>query len=398
MCPSKTAGDAVDLRVIESLTSWQSQSLRLRVSSESRKRIEIGRFGGDNEAPIARISLVGACYDLADVAAAFLSQTDVRSGIDFETASVSAYSTGELPSFLERLDGSFAAVLYDESSSQLLMFSDRLGSKPLYWFHHDGVFAWASSLRSLIVIPEVSKELDTEALACFLDLGFLLEDSTWFENVRLLNPASLFSYQCDSSQRRYAKYWDWNKVVPRPVSFEDSVSSLYSVFMDSVEERFDPQYRFGLSLSGGLDSRALLAAVTRLNPSYEGYAFVFGSAGSNDVLLAQQVCQLCNWELEHFPLSSESNWISDRRKLVLFRRNANSTEYADYDRWIIDPSTLLELGKILQRPLDLQKVQDSGDAILRAATAIMFLTEVDRLCDGDTSFVQACLGAIHESV
>lgn len=573
ICSSGSATDSSILRTRETPTLWRSRDSLVSVSCEAWKQLDVtGSREGSGDGSIL-IWVDGECFNLVE-ATGLPSSLDVRGGSDFENAIARAYCNGNLSSLLERLDGSFVAVLYDESKRQLLLCTDRLGSKPLYWFDNNGIFAWSSSLLSLSSISESDDDLDREALSCFLDLGFLLEDKTWFQSMKLLDPASVLTYQCKPVKRRSAKYWDWNKVGTQRLSFDDTVAALYSAFMDSVEERFNPHCRVGLSLSGGLDSRALLAAVTRLDPKYQGYAFVFGLAGSADVQLAQKVCQLCSWELEHFDLSTQSNWVAERRKLVIatdgmldlkhlhvgeflnrvetridvclngflgdviaggswlpivdflglfdqiearahlksrvslrsfskrsehvpplepmllenrgrrftnlgilgneaffgqrlpfvsnrmvewalstprahrrfgraykamllrhfpaffesipwqktmqpispgrgvfgevftvlrrkvhsLGRSAASKEYADYDQWVTDPTAVLELSKILQRPLDADGVASQSDKIVRGATALMFFSEAEQIHHQDVKLLQACLEAIHESL
>lgn len=87
-------------------------------------------------------------------------------------------------------------------------------------------------------------------------------------------------------------------------------------FIQAVSRRFNPKEKVGISLSGGLDSRAIFAAVDYLYPNYSGYAYTFGIPDCDDIKIANQVISLASeWKHQTFYFNNE-NWFTPRIEKV----------------------------------------------------------------------------------
>jgi asparagine synthase (glutamine-hydrolysing) len=85
--------------------------------------------------------------------------------------------------------------------------------------------------------------------------------------------------------------------------------------MESVKRRFNQSEKIGISLSGGLDSRAILAAVDQIAPNYPGVLYTFGSEDCPDIKIAKMVAARSKWQ--HYIFNSDSNhWLTSRYKMV----------------------------------------------------------------------------------
>lgn len=254
--------------------------------------------------------LEGECYNFASVQA----QNGIP-GAGFEDLLLNAYSAGALDSVLKSIDGYFAAVLYDAEAQKILLITDRLGMRLLHYYLKDGSFAWAGEIKQLLALEGVDKAIDPTTASCFMDIGFLLEDHTWFQHIKLTHPASIYEFDIKAKKLVHRRYWRWSDIRQQTVNFEEAVDAVCDLFPHAVARRFNPHENIGIALSGGLDSRALLAAVETLYPDYRGYAYTFGRPESEDVKIARRVTSLTNWRHQIFDLNAR-NWFHPRKEMV----------------------------------------------------------------------------------
>jgi len=173
------------------------------------------------------------------------------------------------------------------------------------------VFAWGSEVKAILAVEGVDIQLDPTSFDCFMDLGYLMGERTWFEHIELIKPATVIEYDIRADETHQYHYWKWSAIKPSSMSFDEAVDELGERFIEAVSRRFDPNERIGISLSGGLDSRAIFAAVDHLYPDYEGYAYTFGIPGCDDITIAEQVIARSAWRHEIFHFRA-NNWFEPR--------------------------------------------------------------------------------------
>jgi asparagine synthase (glutamine-hydrolysing) len=185
----------------------------------------------------------------------------------------------------------------------------------LYWYFRDGIFAWSSEVKGILALDDINKTIDTTSPQCFMDLGYLMGEHTWFEHIKLINPATIIEFDTSSQKVEQYYYWRWSQIVPSDLTFEKAVDELGERFIEAVRKRFDPNEKIGISLSGGLDSRAILAAVNHLYPDYIGFAYTFGKPDCDDITIAKQVISRTNWRHQIFHFNDE-NWFLPRLEKI----------------------------------------------------------------------------------
>lgn len=221
------------------------------------------------------------------------------------------YSEQRLDQELNRLDGYFNAVVYDSEHNKLTLVSDRYGMRMLYYYLNAGRFAWSCEVKGLLALSFVDKTIDQIAFDSFVELGYIISDKTWFEKIKLIDPATIIEFDLNSGKSSQRHYWSWAEIKPQDISFEDSVNALGSLFLQAVEKRFDPDEKVGIALSGGLDSRAIFAAVNHLYPDFKGHAYTFGVEGCDDIEIAKLVANQSEWKHKIYYFS-ENNWFAPR--------------------------------------------------------------------------------------
>lgn len=278
-------------------------------------RVHLGHVG-ENSSPVVEGSLLvwveGEAYNVVEVAATY--------GLHLPDKSLAklllvADAAGRLDDCLNRLDGYFCAAIYDKAKRTVRLVSDRYGMRLLYWYHKGSEFAWSSGVKGVLAINRVDKTIDPGTFDCFMDLGYMLGEHTWFKHIKLLKPASILECSLDTGDVSQRYYWKWSEIQPASYSFDDAVDALGETFIAAVSRRFDPTERIGISLSGGLDSRVILAAVDYLYPDYNGYAYTFGVPECDDITIAREVVARTNWRHDEFHFSAD-NWLAPRWERV----------------------------------------------------------------------------------
>jgi asparagine synthase (glutamine-hydrolyzing) len=165
---------------------------------------------------------------------------------------------------VDQLRGMFTFAIWDERAARLTVARDRLGIKPLYyWPTADGV-AFASELRSLLVLPDFPGEIDPAAVREYLALGYVPDPACIFKGVRKLPPGHVLTWDAQRGVeiRRY-----WTPVRPEtPFGDErEAVEELRRLIADAVESHLESDVPLGAFLSGGIDSSTVVAQMKRLS-------------------------------------------------------------------------------------------------------------------------------------
>ncbi|MBA2074001.1 asparagine synthase-related protein [Aeromonas veronii] len=253
----------------------------------------------------------GCIYNLAETAHHYQQQFH-----DLNHALIWGYQNQVLAEMLASLDGIFCAVLYDRHKKKLVLISDRNGMRGLFFYHKNGYFAWASEIKAFLPMVFFEKKLNTQALSCFMDLGYLVGDISYFEGVSLLPPATLLTYDIDADKLHSYHYWSWADIKQRNLSFDDAVDALGEIVERAVGRRVDLTESLVFPISGGLDSRMLLAATHRAHPDYQGRCYTFGTKACADIVLAQQVTDIVEWPHVIYELTPD-NWFEKRIPTIL---------------------------------------------------------------------------------
>lgn len=236
--------------------------------------------------------------------------------IDFYSLLYESYRKKSLNNVLKNIDGYFNAVIYDSNIKKVLLITDRYGLRLLYYYYKDGKFAWNYSVTKLFQYDFIDYNFDVDQINCFLDLGYLLEDNTYHKDIKLIKPASILEFDIISKNLNQEYYWKWSKIKQQNISFKDSVERLGDIFLQAIDKRFNPNQNIGVSISGGLDSRAILAAINKLYPDFKGYSFTYGIPNCPDIEIAKDVVSKTAWEHEEFHFK-HPEWFSTRVEKIL---------------------------------------------------------------------------------
>ncbi|MDQ6695241.1 MAG: asparagine synthase (glutamine-hydrolyzing) [Chloroflexota bacterium] len=169
---------------------------------------------------------------------------------------------------LEQLNGMFAFALWDSERRRLFIARDRLGVKPLYYTWNGSHFAFASEIKSLLLDPATNRAPHLPSIAQYMNAMYTEGEQTWFKGVRRLLPGHMMLVQPEGMVVR--RWWD----LPAEEDAYGAKSRRYYIgktrelLEDSVKLRMRSDVPLGAHLSGGLDSSAVVALLSRQLASF----------------------------------------------------------------------------------------------------------------------------------
>ena len=199
----------------------------------------------------------------------------------------------EDPSFPAGLNGWFHGLLVDRRRKTATLFNDRYGMHRLYFHQSKDGFYFAAEAKAIFAVRPELRRVDPKALGELVALGCVLENRTLFQGLALLPPASAWSFRNGSIERqaRYFRSQEWEE--QEPLEPETYYRELREVFSRSLPRYFNGSQRIGMSLTGGLDTRAIMAW-HKLSPgSLPSYTFGGTYRECRDVLVAREVARAC---------------------------------------------------------------------------------------------------------
>lgn len=164
---------------------------------------------------------------------------------------------------LYRLRGMFAIALWDIPRERLLLARDRVGIKPLYLWERDGGLAFASELKALEALPGFPRQVNEAALFQYLSFGYVPDPLCIWKGVRKLPPGHALSWTAADGCREWK--W-WSPLVPQLAHIDDqeAVEETRRLLSEAVECHLVADVPLGAFLSGGVDSSAVVAQMSRL--------------------------------------------------------------------------------------------------------------------------------------
>ncbi len=205
-------------------------------------------------------------------------------GIDFQTHCDTEvlpylyYYYGE--SFVTKLDGQFAILLYDSHENKLFAYRDRLGKKPLYYSKRDGNIYFASEMRALRSIHDY--EISSDEMINVV--GLWSYDRSFYADITSVPEGSYLEVDISTLQIKESHYYDLCAfMAPGYIQIRDKEEAKVIVkdsIAKAVKKRLLSDVGYGLYLSGGLDSTILASHLVEENPRIKTYSVAFPESGS----------------------------------------------------------------------------------------------------------------------
>jgi len=196
---------------------------------------------------------------------------------------------------MEQWRGMFAIVLYDENKQELICIRDRAGVKPFHYYLRDGLFIFGSELKAITAHPHFPKELNREAVATFLQYGYISHPYTIYQNTHKLPPGHLMRLSlttCEITQKQYWNVYDYYNKPKLSIGFPEAMTETEKIMQESFRLRMVADVPVGVFLSGGYDSTCVTALLQK-DSTEKIKTFTIGTTDKklNEAPFAKEIAQ-----------------------------------------------------------------------------------------------------------
>ena len=199
----------------------------------------------------------------------------------------------EEPTFPASLNGRFHGISGDRTRGIATLFNDRYGMHRIYYHESKEALYFAAEAKAILAVRPELRTLDPRGFGEFVSCGCVLENRSLFKGIHVLPPASAWVFR-DGSLERKGLYFDpreWEN--QGPLDPESYYQELREVFSRNLPRFFNGRERIGLSLTGGLDSRMIMAWWKVSPGSVPCYTFRGMYDECQDAIIARKVAKLC---------------------------------------------------------------------------------------------------------
>lgn len=167
--------------------------------------------------------------------------------------------------FIHKLNGMFAIALWDERKKLFIAYRDRIGKKPFYYTFKNGKFIFASEIKSILLHPDVSKELNFDSLSHYLTFLIPPSPETMFKDIYKL-PAGHRLTINESGDIKIEQYYEILNEENEVQDKDEKViqTNILNLLRQSIKDRMISDVPFGVLLSGGIDSTTNVALMSEL--------------------------------------------------------------------------------------------------------------------------------------
>ena len=166
--------------------------------------------------------------------------------------------------FIHDIEGDYAIAIWDDAREQLVLVRDRVGVKPLYFYHKDGRFIFASEIKAILQHPAVTPDIDEQSLYHYLTFLTTPAPTTLFRDIQKLPAGHVLTLKRDGTLR-IEQYWDALPPKHAPARDEsEHRTEILRLLRESIRKRMMSDVPFGVFLSGGVDSSANVALMSEL--------------------------------------------------------------------------------------------------------------------------------------
>jgi asparagine synthase (glutamine-hydrolysing) len=211
----------------------------------------------------------------------------------------------EDPSFPAGLNGRFHGLLTDCRRGTTTLFNDRYGMHRLYYHQGKEAFYFAAEAKAILAARPELRRADARGLGELVACGSVLENRTVFDAIHLLPCAAAWVFRGGAvdEKRTYFQPREWEDQAPlEPEAYYEEIRDIFS---RNLPRYFGGCERIGASLTGGLDTRMVMAWQQCPPASLPCYTFGGAHRDSQDVIIGRQVAQACGQSHEVIPVGKE---------------------------------------------------------------------------------------------
>ena len=196
---------------------------------------------------------------------------------------------------VEKFNGMFAFVIYDEKNNILFGARDRFGQKPFYYTLNNGFFEFSSQLSPIVINSKYL--VDIKSLNQFLVWNYIPEPKSIYKGIKKLEAGHKFTYDLEKNAFKKEKYWDldYSIINDEYFDYEEAKEKLDLYLRDSVKIRMMSDVPIGIFLSGGIDSSLIAYLAQDISESkVNTFSIKFNEQKYDESVYAEKVAKLIN--------------------------------------------------------------------------------------------------------
>ncbi len=208
---------------------------------------------------------------------------------------------------LQRFNGMYAFAIYDRQTKNIFIARDRMGIKPLYYSFQNNTLLFASEIRAIIKSNLVEKKINPDALVDYLQYFTIHAPHTMVQDINMLLPGHYLTIE--NNELKTQAYWQLEKNINYTSTgkpYEDICKDVRTLFYEAVERRLVADVPFGAFLSGGIDSSAIVGAMTKVSSQQvKTFSVVFNESEFSEASYARIVSEKFKTEHHQIKLSPQ---------------------------------------------------------------------------------------------
>lgn len=207
--------------------------------------------------------------------------------------------------FPKGLNGRFHGLVADRARGTAMLFNDRYGLQRLYYHETPDAVYFAAEAKAILKVRPELRNMDRRGLGEFIVCGCVLENRTLFSGIHVLPPGSAWLFRKGKLEKKasYFQPREWEE--EKPFKPEEYYVQLRDVFVRNLPRYFNGRERVGVSLTGGLDTRIIMAWRKAEANSLPCYTYGSMYRDNQDVQLARRVAKICGQQHQVIPTGTE---------------------------------------------------------------------------------------------
>ncbi len=193
---------------------------------------------------------------------------------------------------VDHLRGMFAFAIYDEKEKVLFCARDRVGKKPFKYYYDGQVFLFASELKAILTQKEYTRAPDYEAIHHYLTYQYVPAPMTGFKGIKKLKPGHTLTVDVARNAIKEKRYWHLDYSKKLQLTEPEWKERILAKLEESVKLRMIADVPLGAFLSGGIDSSAVVAMMSKhsIHP-VKTFSIGFKEAKFSELSYARQVAE-----------------------------------------------------------------------------------------------------------
>ena len=209
------------------------------------------------------------------------------------------------PAFPAGLNGRFHGLLVDRTRGTVTLFNDRYASHQVAYHEAKESFYFASEAKAILAVRPELRSVDPRCLGELVSCGCVMENRTLFQGIHVLPPASAWVFRNRLLARKttYFEPREWEEQLP--LDSEGYYQEIRRIFSRKLPQYFNGRLPIGMSLTGGLDTRMIMAWQRLAPGSLPCYTFGGTYRDCRDVTVARRVAKVCQQPHEVITVGEE---------------------------------------------------------------------------------------------